>query len=87
MTKKRRNGGHRVRNRGRVIRVNCNNCGCRVAKDKAIIKKLNRCIINGNIQKDIMDASVIPNYIIPKIHINEYYCISCGVHMKIKQFR
>lgn len=83
MTKKRRHGGHRVRNRGKVTRVNCTNCGCKVSKDKAIIKQTNKCIVSGNILKDILDASVIPNYKIPKINVKQYYCISCGVHMKL----
>tara|TARA_B110000908_G_C10267317_1_gene465626 strand:- start:157 stop:414 length:258 start_codon:yes stop_codon:yes gene_type:complete len=83
MTKKRRNGGHRVRNRGKVYRINCDICGCLVAKDKA--KKINyiRNIVSTSIIKDIEDASVIENYQIPKIYNNINYCISCAVHGKI----
>tara|TARA_B110000902_G_C14224101_1_gene556310 strand:+ start:71 stop:325 length:255 start_codon:yes stop_codon:yes gene_type:complete len=83
MTKKRRNGGHRIRNGGHVDRINCEICGCRVAKDKAKRKDYVRNIVNNNIMKDIMDACVIENYTIPKIYHKLNFCISCKVHNKI----
>ena len=83
MTKKRRHGGHRVRNRGHVDRVNCDICGCVVAKDKAKKKEYIKNIVNNNIIKDIQDACVIENYNIPRIFYQLNFCISCKVHSKI----
>ena len=69
MTKKRRNGGHKVRNCGHVSRLRCDGCGSSVAKDEAIIKDIQRSLISPSIISDIKNASVYNNYNIPKTYI------------------
>ena len=83
MTKKRRNGGHKVRNCGHITRLRCDSCGSSVPKDKAVIKDIKRSIISSSIITDIKNASVYENYNIPKTYIKTIYCISCAVHRKL----
>lgn len=83
MTKKRRNGGHKHRNCGKVSTLRCDGCNSIVPKDKAIRKNINKSIIDISIVNDIKLASVYDNYKIPKIFINLNYCISCAVHRKL----
>ena len=77
MTKKRKNNGHRVRNCGHVHRLRCDVCFASVAKDKAIIKDIEKSIISSSIINDIKKASVYDNYKIPKIYV--FYTCSLNV--------
>ena len=83
MTKKRRNNGHRVRNCGHVNRLRCDGCSASVAKDKAIIKDIEKSIVSSSIIDDIKKASVYNNYKIPKMYVKVIYCVSCAVHRKL----
>lgn len=60
MTKKRRNNGRSLCNRGMTKPVHCANCARLCPKDKAISRFLKRSIIENAAHKDIKDASAYP---------------------------
>merc|ERR1711939_891815 len=80
MTKKRRNNGRNKppNARGHVRRVRCESSGVMVPKDKAI----KRFIV-----RNIVDASAIDSYALPKIYRKVYYCVSAAIHSKVVRVR
>ena len=49
-------------------------------------KKLMRDVIVGGNTGDISDASVFPEYAVPKMYLKLQYCVSCAIHGKIVRY-
>ena len=69
MTVKRRSHGRNKKGRGHVNRVRCASTGKAVPKDKAIKRFTVRNIVDASSQRDIRDASIYQQYMLPKLFI------------------
>merc|ERR1712224_12418 len=88
MPTKRRNHGRSKKNRGAPGRVNCDNCGRIVPKDKAIRKFTVRDLIDAASKEDIKHATALKEAsVVPKLMLKIYYCISCAIHARIVAVR
>ena len=62
-----------------------------VPKDKAIKKYTVRDLIDASSKEDIKSASVYTFegsfFVIPKLHMKLYYCVSCAIHSRIVRGR
>merc|ERR1711920_759660 len=76
------------KNRGAPGRVNCDNCGRIVPKDKAIKKFTVRDLIDAASKEDIAKASGLKQATaVPRLMLKMYYCISCAIHARIVAVR
>jgi small subunit ribosomal protein S26e len=87
MSVKRRNHGRSKHNRGHVRNLRCNNCGRCISKDKAIKRFTVRNMVDASSQRDIREASAYEQYTLPKLFIQQVYCISCGIHARVVRVR
>mmetsp|Transcript_24408 Transcript_24408/g.34320 ORF Transcript_24408/g.34320 Transcript_24408/m.34320 type:complete len:107 (-) Transcript_24408:127-447(-) len=88
MTVKRRNHGRNRKGRGRVgYNVNCEGCGCKPAKDKAVKRFQVRNIVDNSSMRDIKEASVYEVYAVPKMYVKMQYCVGCAVHRRVVRGR
>ena len=89
MPSKRRNNGRGKKNKGHSNLVRCCVSHRFVPKDKAVARFQMRNIVDGSSKRDIKDnyAYDDSSFVLPKIYVKQYYCISSAIHLKVVRTR
>mmetsp|Transcript_2302 Transcript_2302/g.2580 ORF Transcript_2302/g.2580 Transcript_2302/m.2580 type:complete len:107 (+) Transcript_2302:75-395(+) len=85
--KRRNRGRNKGRSRGHTNTVRCDSCTRVVQKDKAIKRFIVRNMVETSSLKDIIDQSVVTDYVIPKMYAKMQYCVSCACHSRTVRVR
>lgn len=83
MPLKRASRGRRKGNKGSSGRVQCDNCGQTVPKDKAkkVTTRVN--LVDFQLAKELREQGAY----IPTSNVLKTYCISCAIHSKVLKIR
>jgi len=69
--------------RGHVGFVFCDSGGGAVPKDKAISRMVVRNMVDAATARDLKEASVYENFMVPKVYRKMHYAVSTAVHSRI----
>merc|ERR1711918_308389 len=72
---------------GHVKRVVCCLSGKHIPKDKSVKRFVVRNIVEASAMRDIRDASVYENYVLPKVYYKQYYSIEAAIHHRVVRVR
>ncbi len=83
MPKKRESRGRHKGDKGKVSYVQCDNCGRRVPRDKAICITRMYTPVDPQLARELEKKGAI----IMRYPVTKCYCVSCAVHLGIVKVR